>query len=180
MTPQSRAFLYAGHLDALCWSSAASLSLEKVQRDWLLFSGSLTAKLQQHTDSLSLQLLTSGWQQDEQLPGQMVRQVLLSDGQHPWVWGLTRVEASQLQQEADLQHWSEQPLGFLLFAEEQNMARRFEIADFAASAEFCSMLPQWGCTVRRPLWGRRSELQFRSCRLLLTEVFLPEHPMYGV
>lgn len=180
LTPQGRPLPYTGHLDALCWSSAAALPLKKAQTDWLLFSGSLTARLQQHTDALSLQLLTSGWQPDEQIPGRLVRQVLLSDGQHPWIWGLTQVDASQLQQEADLLHWSAQPLGVLLFAEEQASVRQFEIADFAASAEFCSMLPQWGCSVRRPLWGRRSVLQFRSCRLLLTEVFLPEHPMYGV
>ncbi|WP_321408403.1 chorismate--pyruvate lyase family protein [Tolumonas auensis] len=181
IAPQQRApLLHVSSLDDLGWSSASALMLEKKQTDWLLDPGSLTARLQQHTNTLSLQLLTAGWQPKDRDASRLVRQVLLSDGERPWIWGLTQVDACQLQKEPELLNWSTQPLGQLLFAEEQSNVRCFDIADFATSAEFCQMLPRWGCIQTRPLWGRRCELQFRSCRLLLTEVFLPEHPMYGV
>lgn len=168
-------------LSDLVWSEAASVLLSEKYRVWLQDSGSLTARLQQYTASLSLQLLTSGWQTISNVnTSQLMRQVLLSDGQQPWIWGLTVVDALQLANEPMLSNWSTEPLGLLLFADNAIGSRHFEVTDFTQSQEFLSMLPDWGCSAAQPLWGRRSRLQFRSCPLTLTEVFLPEHPMYGV
>ena len=168
-------------LSDLIWSDAASVMLPEKYRGWLQDSGSLTARLRQYTASLSLQLLTSGWQTISNTnTSQLMRQVLLSDGQLPWIWGLTEVNALQLADEPALSNWSTEPLGLLLFADDAIGARHFEVTDFTQSDAFLRMLPDWGCSVAQPLWGRRSVLQFRSCPLTLTEVFLPEHPMYGV
>lgn len=170
-----------GILSDLVWSDAASVVLPEKYRSWLQYSASLTARLQQYTASLSLQLLTSGWQTISNTnTSQLMRQVLLSDGQQPWIWGLTEVNALQLADEPTLSNWSTEPLGLLLFADDAIGARHFEVTDFTQSREFLRMLPDWGCPVAQPLWGRRSRLQFRSCPLMLTEVFLPKHPMYGV
>ena len=168
-------------LSDLVWSDAASVMLPEKYRGWLQYSASLTARLQQYTASLSLQLLTSGWQTTSYVDSsQLMRQVLLSDGQQPWIWGLTVVNALQLADEPALSNWSTEPLGLLLFADDAIGARHFEVTDFTQSDAFLRMLPDWGCSVAQPLWGRRSVLPFRSCPLKLTEVFLPEHPMYGV
>ncbi len=168
-------------LSDLVWSDAASVMLPEKYRSWLQDSGSLTARLQQYTASLSLQLLTSGWQTISNTnTSQLMRQVLLSDGQQPWIWGLTVVDALQLANEPALSNWSTEPLGVLLFADDDIGLRHFEVADFSQSDVFSAILPAWGCSAKQPLWGRRSRLQFRSCQISLTEVFLPEHPMYGV
>jgi chorismate--pyruvate lyase len=168
-------------LTNLVWTAATSTDLPERCRHWLQHAGSLTARLQEYTASLSLQLLTAGWQPVSNThTSQLMRQVLLSDGQQPWVWGLTEVDVLQLHNEPLLSNWSTEPLGALLFADDAVGERRFEVADFSSNHAFMRMLPQWGCGVTQPLWGRRSHLHFRSCPLTLTEVFLPEHPMYGV
>ena len=169
------------NIETLAWSDAALVMLPEKYRLWLQDSGSLTAKLQQYTASLSLQLLTSGWQTTSYVDSsQLMRQVLLSDGQQPWIWGLTVVNALQLANEPALSNWSTEPLGVLLFANDDIGLRHFEVADFSQNQAFLEILPAWGCSAIQPLWGRRSRLQFRSCQISLTEVFLPEHPMYGV
>lgn len=178
---QSALLFDVSALTDLVWLDAADVLLSEQHQSWLRYSGSLTARLQQYTASLSLQLLTSGWQSiSNSNTSQLMRQVLLSDGQQPWIWGLTEVDILQLQNEPMLSNWSTEPLGALLFAEDTVGERQFEVADFTRSPQFMQMLPNWGCGVTQPLWGRRSQLQFRSCPLTLTEVFLPQHPMYGV
>ncbi|WP_081741449.1 chorismate--pyruvate lyase family protein [Tolumonas lignilytica] len=183
MRPQYDLLTDVEDLDQLVWLSATSMTWPERYADWLFDPTSLTAKLCQHTSQLRVHLLTSGWIPSKATSStQLMRQVLLSDDERPWIWGLTQVTTSQLQNEPDLLNWKAQPLGTLLFAaaEEQNSCREFEVADFSTQASFAKLLPQWGCTETHPLWGRRSTVCFRSCQLSLTEVFLPQHPMYGV
>jgi chorismate--pyruvate lyase len=173
--------LDVSQLDDLVWSDASSFSLPASYAFWLQDPDSLTAKLQQYTASLTLQLLTSGWQPaDSQHANVLMRQVLLSDGSHPWVWGLSVVTAAALADEPELLNWSTQPLGTLLFAGNNEITRYFDVADFSQHQPFQSMLCKWGCSTRVPLYGRRTAMQYRSCQFSLIEVFLPEHPMYGV
>jgi chorismate lyase len=168
-------------LGDLVWSDASSFMLPDPYAFWLQDSGSLTAKLQQYTASLSLQLLTSGWQlADSQNARLLMRQVLLSDGMHPWVWGLTVVDTEFLAAEPELLNWSTQPLGALLFADNNEVTRNFDVADFSQSCSFQKILSVWGCQPQEPLYGRRSMMQYGSCPFSLMEVFLPDHPMYGV
>lgn len=168
-------------LNDLMWSDAELITLPESYRHWLQHSGSLTAKLQQATHELSLQLLTAGWVSVGHST-QMMRQVLLSSGSSPWVWGLTLADSKSLLGEPTLSNWATQPLGQLLFADNTIEARHFDVTEFSQHALFSSMLLNWGCpqTTTQALWGRRSQVAFRSCALTLVEFFLPEHPMYGV
>ena len=181
ITRQRDLFYAVSALNHLRWQLATETMLPESYLHWLQHTGSLTAWLEQSAQQLSLELLTEGWQSAaDNVSDVRIRQVLLCDGLRPWIWGLTEVTDEQLQQESELLNWLDKPLGHLLFAEAPRIARSFELADFSENTEFCQILSKWGCPARKPLWGRRCALQYRSCQLRLTEVFLPDHPMYGV
>lgn len=148
---------------------------------WLQDPASMTAKLERLTEKLHVRQLTSGWcSWRDGLDDWAVRQILLLDQGKPWLWGLTCVPIASLIRHQLLLDLGNTPLGHVIFAEKSAEYRKFVYADFAASRSFCSMLPAWGCHEQIPLWGRKSHLNYQGSQLVLTEVFLPEHPMYGV
>lgn len=163
------------------WGSDLPDNCLPEQARWLKDPASMTAKLERLAVNLQVCQLTSGWsswcdEQDEWA----VRQILLLDEGKPWLWGLTCMPIASLKQHQLLLNLGNTPLGHVIFSEKSAEYRNFVYADFAASRSFCSMLPAWGCHEQAPLWGRKSHLNYQGSQLVLTEVFLPEHPMYGV
>lgn len=154
-------------------------STQQVQ--WLMDPHSMTAKLEHLSASLQVRQLTSGWSSWTDHRGESaIRQVLLCHDDTPWLWGLTCISVASLMRHPLLLNLGNTPLGHVIFTEKSAEYRKFVYADLASNHSFCSMLPRWGCCERTPLWGRKSYMNYQGSQLMLTEVFLPEHPIYGV
>lgn len=166
------------------WQPVNQFHLNQIELDWLTDSDSLTRKLQKIAAGFHVMLLTDGWQLpsvENHVGSDANRQVLLCDAQLPLVLGLTEVNQRALKQESALCNWFEKPLGELLFPENRARSRVFEIADFTQSSYLMDWLAKWYTNeVPAQLWGRRCEIAYHSAVLRLTEIFLPNHPLYGV
>jgi len=178
---ESQIFTDFASLESFAWSSRVPHLSSARQEPWLADPHSMTAKLERVSASLQVKQLTSGWCSWADHCGEWaVRQVLLCHDDTPWLWGLTCIPVVSLMQHPLLLNLGNTPLGHIIFAEKSAEYRKFVYADLASSRSFCSMLPGWGCYERTPLWGRKSHLNYQGSQLMLTEVFLPEHPLYGV
>lgn len=149
-------------------------------RSWLLDSGSLTQRLVNASDgNFHVQILSQCWQRPQPSEAALldmqpasvaiVREVLLCCHGVPWVFARSILPADTLTGRLRyLRHFSNKPLGALLFSDPAMTRRDFEVAQF----NDCH-LPT---SVRRgeQYWGRRSRFELSSKPLLVGEVFLPE------
>ncbi|RFA31174.1 hypothetical protein CAI21_00520 [Alkalilimnicola ehrlichii] len=154
-------------------------------RPWLEDTASLTARIQRHSGGrLRVRILSECWSlpaAEEALAlGQPVgryawmREVLLMCDSTPWVYARTAVPLESLRgRYKPLLRLGARPLGSVLFGRfpvqrTPLLIRRLDERD--------PLLPvvQRHVAVSSGLWARRSMLSFDSCRLLVTEVFLPE------
>ncbi|MEH2920558.1 chorismate lyase [Samsonia erythrinae] len=139
--------------------------------DWLRETGSMTQRLEKYCAQLEVTLCREGFitsqvldEEREQLPfseSYWLREVVLYGDGRPWLFGRTLVPQQTLNgADAALTEIGNQPLGRYLF--EQKALMRDYI--------------HTGCC--EGLWARRSRLCLSGGPLLLTELFLPEAPVY--
>jgi len=160
--------------------------IDKEYRDWLLDSGSLTAKLLKKsggefrvsvlTQSISPILLSE--RRILNIPNRqwaMIREVVLYGNNTPWVYARTVVPLSTLQGPLRRLHYlGDKPLGEQLFTDPSMERGNMQIAQFASSHIPQEVMSRqlnnqpWDST-----WGRRSVFRLSSQPLLVSEVFLP-------
>ena len=154
---------------------------------WLLDGSSLTRRLQQHcTGRFSVQVLRLGWMRPMLneartlgVPYQqtaLIREVhLLCDGQ-PWVFARTVIPLSSLRGKLRrLLGLGNRPLGAVLFADPHMRRSPIEVAQIHHGESL-----YLDATKRHPsqhaIWGRRSVFHLGGAPLLVSEIFLPDHP----
>lgn len=154
-----------------------SFSSEKV-RGWLSEQNSLSVLLKSQCESLTVELLENTWVVDSQLQADerlllpenalyLIRKVILKGDGQPWVFGysvIPRTTASS--RYYDLSSIGEQPLGETIFS--ANKVKR-------DSLMMSKIIDEDDDT----LYLRRSRLWMDGQPLLVTELFLPDAPIYS-
>jgi chorismate lyase len=164
-------------LSTIAWLSLQAGTIPPRVLDWLAVRGSLTQRLRAESGALSVVCLQQGILAAD--PELWQRQVLLLKAGRPWIWGLTQVPRSTLVCYPELNVQGEQPLGDWLFGVAG--ARRDELmwADLAAEPALAVALKAWQLPHPAALWGRHSRLHLPRGECAITEVFLPDAPLYA-
>ncbi len=147
-------------------------AMSQTLREWLLLEDSMTKRFENHCEHVSVTLLFEDFvtpgallaQERTLLPADeryWLREILLCGDGAPWLAGRTVVPQSTLNgPELALQKLGTTPLGRYLFTS-STLTR-----DFIETGRSDA------------LWGRRSRLRLADKPLLLTELFLPQSPLY--
>ncbi|MEQ9877491.1 chorismate lyase [Pectobacterium aroidearum] len=158
-------------LRTISWFAEPPSVLPEHIGDWLMETGSMTQRLEKYCAQLTVTLCREGFvssqslgEESEQLPPDeryWLREVVLYGDERPWLFGRTIVPQQTLDgTDSALTKIGNQPLGRYLF-EQKSLTR-----DYIHT----------GCC--EGLWARRSRLCVSGFPLLLTELFLPESPVY--
>ncbi|MCG8708776.1 chorismate lyase [Brenneria sp. 4F2] len=153
------------------WFPDSSATIPAHIRGWLMESDSMTQRLERHCDRLTVSIrhecfISSGELYDEpaHLPASeryWLREVVLYGDGRPWLFGQTLIPRQTLAGAGiDLMKIGNVPLGRYLF--QHNALTRDYIHTGLCEG----------------LWARRSRLRLSGHPLLLTELFLPEAPLY--
>lgn len=130
--------------------------------DWLLYTDSLTQKLQQERP-LTVEIVSQGWQtvkNHENSPGCWLREVLLKGGTQDWIFAQTLVPQATIDNVAQaIPELGEQPIGLWLFPQQP---QRLSLA--------------WRQDRRTGLYARCSTLLLNGYPLEIKELFLAQFP----
>ncbi|MGY5451739.1 chorismate--pyruvate lyase family protein [Agarivorans sp. MS3-6] len=153
-----------------------------VLADWLLYPGSLTARLREHCQHFSINVLFEGYQEIAEHERMSlacagpywIREVLLLCDGKAWVFARSIIPQSSLEGDAAaVSQLNNKPLGELLFTEKgQRQSLEIGLIDKASS------IYQYA-NDNVALWGRRSRFILDSAPLLVAEVFLPDSLAYS-
>ncbi len=156
------------------WQSATAFCLNDLERDWLLETNSLTARLKALAGEFSLQLQL---ELPQPLPLALadllgdsegtVREVLLSVGQVPCIYAQSWLPQSTLAALSPLAELGQKPLGEYIFQQPDLQRGPIELARFAQNF----VLPQGA--LASDIFGRRSLFALNGHQLLVQELFLP-------
>lgn len=164
------------------WHTQPTSSIEL--NDWLFDQGSLTQRLTQLCRiEFRVEVLAEGWQTLTENECQAlkiathscgwVREVLLCDGERPWVFARSVAAQAELTASGfDISQLGTRSLGELLFSHQAFSRGPMYIAQIA-----CPQLPekvQQLTAEHTYLWARRSCFQKNSLGVLVAEVFLPQ------
>ncbi len=106
-----------------------------------------------------------------------VREITMGTEQHPWLFARTVIPTETLAQQANrLSRMGKVPLGKVLFGQ-LNAVRTQMRLDLVFADEVG--LQHLEIATDFPLWQRRSIFQLKTGRLLISEIFLPECPVYA-
>ncbi|MCO7224532.1 chorismate lyase [Pleionea sp. CnH1-48] len=154
------------------------------RHDWLTEPGSLTALMEHECGApiqvkLCRQRMASVQRREREwldLPARewaLIREVeLMNPAGHRWVWARTVVPLSTLKGAAGrLRLLKEQPLGPTLF-------NRLNAVRVAMNLEVTQYNPVKQEEANQRLWQRRSLFNMPSGQLLVSEIFLPDNPVY--
>ncbi|MGO2010944.1 MAG: chorismate--pyruvate lyase family protein [Pseudoalteromonas sp.] len=168
------------------WQLGHSVAdLSKVQRDWLLEPGSLTAKLKSNAATFAVEVLSeqrfalSEHQQrllNCSCSHAMNREVLLLCDDVAMVYAQSWLPISSAMEQQRLLGLGDKPLGDIIFQHPELSRIDIEIAYFDSQQfqQFQSSLEQ----NTTPLWGRRSIFSLKQSQFLVAEVFLPGAYIY--
>lgn len=143
--------------------------------NWLLDRNSMTKKLQQHCQTLSVDVLgvydiantALSLSELECLPNEpcRVREVILSGDNVDWLYARTLFPQSTLSgSEKDLLALGNNPLGKYVFAQPNHSRDQVQIAQIEVAGDM--------------LLARRSRLWLNDKPMLVSELFLPHAPIY--
>lgn len=174
--------------EPLDWvSSPQQLTLTDTQADWLLYEGSLTARLKRIGKQFSVQLLGQAQhpphaEERRRVAHErpvVVREVLLYCNHQPWVFARSlfspRAENANT---LNLKTLGEQSLGESLFGRDDLHSSAIEVADVGLTHPVAKWNRRWFHT-ERPLLGRRRMFSTQGEQLLVSEVFLEPSPLYS-
>lgn len=178
---------YKAHYSEPVWRDVNQQQvIGKEYQDWLLDSGSLTAKLIKKSKGefrvsvlkQSICAITLSEKQILGIPNRqwaMIREVVLYGNNTPWVYARTAVPLSTLQGPLRrLYYLGNKPLGEQLFTDPSMQRGNMQVAQFLPS-----QIPLYIYQKQRAgnnegaTWGRRSVFRLSSQPLLVSEVFLP-------
>lgn len=158
-------------LRALQFFDSLPQELNAAWLDWLLLEDSMTKRFEQHCTQVTVRIVREAFiSQDECLPEASLlpaserywlREIILCGDDEPWLLGRTVMPESTLKgPELALQQLGSTPLGRYLFSSSSLTRDYIQVGRSEA------------------LWGRRSRLRLSGKPLLLTELFLPNSPLY--
>lgn len=177
--------------DPMCEEpSSDDVPFDPLLRNWLLNTGSLTERLQASCHKFAVQLLgqrEGAISKDESqfLYGQFghvaeqtqVREVFLLGNNAHWVFARSLLPCSFLLNEMDeLIRLGTQPLGKIIFNDPRFVRQGFELVKCPVEGK---TLKNLNIVSSHACWGRRSLFQFKSYRIMVAEIFLPDSPAYG-
>lgn len=129
------------------------LDLPEEISSWLLHSGSLTTKLQQHCRQLKVNIIQQGWQQNHWL-----REVLITGDQQNWIFAQTLIPKTTIEQVAEnVLTLGDNPIGLWLFPQQPER-----------------LTLKWRQDPQTQLYVRQSQLSLKGYPLQISELFLPE------
>ena len=156
--------------------------------DWLIDPSSLTARLKQHSNKFSIEVLGQQVQPCSQQEANediaegeqvLVREVLLFCDEKPQVFARSLLPLSSLTgDEQKLAELGEQSLGQVLFNHVDLIRKGFEIANFDQESSLTPLLNALHLSQSTPLWGRRSVFIVKDKPIMVAEVFLPDSIAY--
>ncbi len=170
------------------WAAPSQVNLPSGQlTNWLLDSGSLTARLKALCNEFQLVLLgqrpaAPTLEEFQQVRGDtqqlsaddwQVREVLLCGDDKPWVFARSIIPQTLCN--SDFVNLNSQPLGQLIFNDKRFKRMPIEVSKMADTANF---LPHLGLPCSESLWGRRSVFSFEEQKMMVSEMFLPGSPAY--
>jgi len=167
----------ASVLKKVQWQEADSFKCHnKWQQYWLLGLDSLSRRLEQHCQVLSVSVLdnthinpSSLTEEETNLLSKEVclrRKVILKGDQTSWVYGRTLIPLSSLQdQPHDLTRQGHVPLGITVFSAKSVHRDKLQVAKVM--------------TDKGELFARRSRLWMNEKPMLVAELFLPNAPIYS-
>ena len=144
--------------------------------EWLAEPGSLTQRLRAEPGSLTLHCLYQG---DAPNGDGWQRQVLLLKAGRPWVWALTQASATTLHHHPELAQQGERPLGDWLFGAAGAQREALLWADLADQLALVEALQRWQLPLPSRLWARHSRFALPRGSCAITELFLPDSPLYA-
>ncbi|MGC3835069.1 chorismate--pyruvate lyase family protein [Moritella viscosa] len=160
------------------WPTILEEKLSANLYDWLVDTGSLTARLKQHCQTFTVEILAEGHYQlsdDEKIRLNLtdnlgfVREVLLKLDGVPWVFARSVIPLNTLTAPGgELEQLGNRSLGSVLFSAPDMQRSEIEIAEF----HLFSSAP------KASLFGRRSCFLLGGQSLLVSEVFLPDALAY--
>ena len=107
----------------------------------------------------------------------LVREIKMGDGAQDWMFARTIVPNSTLKGEARrISFLNDTPIGNILFG--RNGATRTSM-NVSLTWELPQSLIELGVLPEQPLWERCSIFEFTSGPLMVTELFLPDCPVYS-
>lgn len=173
--------------EALDWVPPQQLTLTDTQADWLLYEGSLTARLKRIGKQFSVQLLGQAQhpphaEERRRVAHErpvVVREVLLYCNHQPWVFARSlfspRAENANT---LNLKTLGEQSLGESLFGRDDLHSGSIEVADVQPNHPVAEWNTRWFHSTRH-LLGRRRMFSTQGEQLLVSEVFLEPSPLYS-
>jgi chorismate--pyruvate lyase len=164
------------------WQAAVNAAeCSAALRGWLLDRGSLTRRLQQHSDGdFSVTLLRQRWARPRLDEAQalgisarrhaLIREVLLCGHGQPWVFARSVIPAQAMQGPlCFLRRLDNRPLGALLFSNPAITRGPIMLARWPQQL----LPPSLQHTGAAKLWGRHSVFHHAGAGILVAEVFLP-------
>lgn len=167
----------ASALKKVQWQEADTFKCySEWQQYWLLGLDSLSRRLEQHCQLLSVSVLDNTHVNPETLTeveldllGDEVclrRKVILKGDQNSWVYGRTLIPLSSLQdQPHDLTRQGQVPLGVTVFSAQSAHRDKLQVGKIE--------------TEKGMLFARRSRLWMNEKPMLVAELFLPNAPIYS-
>lgn len=106
----------------------------------------------------------------------LVREIKMGKGEQNWMFARTVVPLQTLKGVARrISMLNEAPIGKILFGRQGALRTSMHVI---LSADWPPGLSELGIEVSQPLWQRRSIFEFKSGPLMVSEVFLPDCPIY--
>lgn len=170
------------------WCKEKTSQLSLYLQDWLLDPSSLTARLKQHCQVFSVQVLgqrierCSPAESNEDIIANeevLVREVLLICDDKPQVFARSLLPLRSLTgDEKQLANLGSQSLGQVLFNHPQLKRKGIEVASFNESSTVATLAKSYSLNFSGALWGRRSIFVLDNKPLMVAEVFLPQSFAY--
>ncbi len=170
------------------WPTILEEKLSANLYDWLVDTGSLTARLKQHCQTFTVEILAEGHYQlsdDEKIKLNLtdnlgfVREVLLKLDGVPWVFARSVIPLNTLTAPGgELELLGNRSLGSVLFNAPDMQRSEIEIAEFYSHSKVYSLSHLFSSVRQTSLFGRRSCFLLGGQSLLVSEVFLPDALAY--
>ncbi|WP_167494742.1 MULTISPECIES: chorismate lyase [Vibrio] len=169
--------LYLNSLMNVDWQNTENFTFpSESAKQWLLEQGSLSRRLGECCQHLSVELLHNQTVEQESLKNDekallssfdcLLREVVLQGDNQPWVVGRTLIPRETLQdQHYDLSQQGEIPLGLTVFS--------------ANNVKRDALQVGWAETEHGLLLARRSRLWMNHKPMLVAELFLSTSPIYS-
>ena len=163
----------------------ADPTLSAAARDWLSEYGSLTERIEAIVGTMRLELL--GEDMGPLRPGEAslldvsvrqpgrIREVVLYGPEQPWIFARTVIPQATSEQFGCL---GERPLGRFLFSQPGMQRELLEVRQLSSRHYLHRKARVHAANESGPLWARRCLWRWQDKSMLVSEVFLPDSPIY--